>query len=237
MDRSILTRPAPEPDAELHDGHQVADVWRPATAGKPLLVLLHGGFWRPGYDRRHTRILCRALRDAGWPVVAPEYRRTPGRPGHTVADVRAAVSVLPARLSATTTILIGHSAGGHLALWAAATCPPPGLLGTLALAPVADLAMAHEARLDDDAVADFLGGPPTDHRDLDPRLLPSPGTPVVLLHGEADTVVPAALSRSYAAAHPVAELVTLPGTGHFELIDPDSAAWAAVHTRLTALSA
>ncbi|MFF5988524.1 alpha/beta hydrolase family protein [Prauserella flavalba] len=236
MDRSILTRPTPEPDEELRYGGQVADVWLPVTTGKPLIVLVHGGFRRAEYDRTHIRVLCRALRDAGWPVAAPEYRRVAGNPGQTVADIRTALSVLPERLPANGLVLMGHSAGGHLALWAASTCPPRGLLGVIALAPVADLAAAHEAHLDDGAVADFLGGAPSARPDLDPRLLDAPPCPVVLVHGRDDTLVPVTQSRSYAATHPGARLVVLPGIQHFEPIDPSSTAWPAVLAELKGLS-
>ncbi|TDC27416.1 alpha/beta hydrolase [Streptomyces sp. 8K308] len=247
-DRSVLTRPAPAPDEVLRYGpdtaHHVADVWRPApgaATGRPPVVFLHGGFWRPDYDRGHTRPLAAALRDAGWPVVSAEYRRVPGRPDLTTADVRAvltALAALPGDAPGGTRsgyVLAGHSAGGHLALWAAAAPGVPPPLGTLALAPVADLRLAHDLALDEDAVHAFLGAGPGGRPDLDPVRAPGPGSPVTILHGAADRIVPPAVAASYAAAHPGTRLVRLPGAGHFAVIDPLSAAWPAVPAALAEL--
>lgn len=235
MSSAILTQPGPEPDRELRygaDPDHVADVWLPATSGRPLVVLIHGGFWRPRYDRRHTRVMSAALRDAGWPVVALEYRRAPGNPDDTTADLQAALPEISRELPSAGTVLIGHSAGGHLALWTAVTCPPPGLLGTVALAPVANLAAAYDADLGSGAVGDFLGGPAAARPDLDPMLLPGPAGPVVLVHGDQDDNVPLSQSVSYVGAHPDAKLVALANIAHFELIDPASTAWPTVLAEL-----
>ncbi|PXY21313.1 alpha/beta hydrolase [Prauserella muralis] len=239
MDRSILSRPAPEPDTTVRYGaapEHVADAWLPATTGKPLVVFVHGGFWRASYDRTHTRPLCAALRAAGWAVAAIEYRRDAGRPDHYTDDVRAALSEVPGRLPGEGIVLAGHSAGGQLALWAASACAPPGLAGTLGLAPVADLLAADEEHLGGGAVRDFLGGSATTRPDLDPVRMKPPASPVVLVHGADDTGVPPAQSRSYVEAHPDARLVLLPGMAHFELIDPDSPAWPSVLAELEGLA-
>jgi acetyl esterase/lipase len=239
MDRSILSRPGPEPDQTLRYGDgadHAVDAWLPsATADRPLVVVVHGGFWRAGYDRTHTRLMCAALRDAGWPVAAIEYRRLAGRPDAAVDDIRDALDWVPPQLPGAGTVVVGHSAGGHLALWLASTCPPTDLVGTLALAPVADLAAAHSAGLSNGAVAEFLGGPPSLRPDLDPRLLGQPAGAVTLIHGINDAAVPPAMSRSYVAAHPGVRLVELPGTAHFELIDPASHAWPTVQSELERL--
>src|SRR5689334_1945295 len=195
-DRSVLTRPAPGPDEVRRYGDgadQLVEVFR-GDAGapeRPLLVLIHGGFWRPGYDRIHLRPLAGALRGAGRTVVSVEYRREPGDPDASTADVRAAL-VVAAAVAAGPVVVVGHSAGGHLALWAAATAPAPGLVGTVALAPVADLGAADRAALGDGAVRDFLGGSPDSRPDLDPVRLDAPGTPVLIVHGEWDAIVPVA---------------------------------------------
>ncbi|MDT0446673.1 alpha/beta hydrolase family protein [Streptomyces johnsoniae] len=247
-DRSVLTRPAPPPPLHLRHGDgaaHVADGWPgdERAARRPLLLLIHGGFWRPEYDREHTRPLAAALRGAGWTAASVEYRREPGDPHATTADVRAALDRLPGELAAAGApfdgriLLVGHSAGGHLALWAAAAHPPDGLAGTLALAPVADLRLAHRLGLDDGAVADFLGGPPDDAAALDPVRLPAPTTPVALAHGTDDIRVPPALSTAYTTAHPTARLLPLQNTGHFELIDPLSTAWPTLLTTLKSLAA
>jgi pimeloyl-ACP methyl ester carboxylesterase len=241
MDRSILTAPAPEPDRTLRYGagpDHVADAWLPAREGRPLVVLIHGGFWRAEHDRKHTRRMAAALRDAGWPVASLEYRREAGRPDVYTADIRLALTEVPPLMAQALgwrpapIVLAGHSAGGHLALWAAATCPPPGLGGVLALAPVADLAAADAAGLGKGAVTDFLGGSARTRPDLDPRSLPRVSVPVVLVHGAADPVVPLEQSKSYLRSHPAARLTTVPGTGHFELIDPATGAWPHVVAEL-----
>lgn len=242
-DPAILTEPGPEPDAHGAygpDPDQVVDLWLAAGADdphgpdgpdgaddRPLLVLLHGGFWRPRTDRTHTRQLAGALRDAGWSVVVPEYRRVPGRPDLTTGDVRAALTALPELVGRRPTgvIVIGHSAGGHLALWSAAAAPVAGLRLTLALAPVADLVLAHRDGLGTGAVEAFLGVGPEERADLDPVRLAAPSTQVEILHGALDDVVPPAVSVSYATANPGARLQVLAEADHYDLIDPTSAAF------------
>jgi acetyl esterase/lipase len=216
---SVLNRPGPDPDEVLSYGNhpdQVVDVWHGTGA---VVVLLHGGFWRPDWDRTHLRSMAGALRDAGWQVALPEYRREPGRPDLTTGDVLAALELLP-----QPPVVVGHSAGGHLALWAAAQ-REPAVRGVLALAPVADLVLAEQLDLDGGAVRDFLGGPAADRPDLDPNRVPANGVQVTVLHGTADDRVPLAVSASYAETHPEARRVSLPGVDHFALIDPEAAVW------------
>jgi acetyl esterase/lipase len=124
------------------------------AGGGPLVIFFHGGFWRHEYDRGHTGPLAAALAAEGLTVATPEYRRT-GAPGGgwpgTFDDVVAALRTLPALLSARLgpvgpAVLAGHSAGGHLALWAASrSSRVPAVVG---LAPVADLIRAYELDLD-----------------------------------------------------------------------------------------
>jgi acetyl esterase/lipase len=236
-DRSVLSRPAPPPDSVLRYGDhpdQVVDLWAgdDRAAGRPLVVLVHGGFWRPEYDRTHLRPLAAGIHDAGWSVASIEYRREPGRPDVTVDDVRTALAWLPREAvdHDGTKLLVGHSAGGHLVLWAAASSE---LQGVVALAPVADLVLAEKLHLDEGAVADFLGGAAETRPDLDPVRLDKPDTPVTVIHGKEDTVVPIELAEAYAAAHPSSRLVVVPGAGHFELIDPLSPVWPLVAAELS----
>ena len=236
----MLTRPAPGPDEVRRYGDgadQLVEVFR-GDAGapeRPLLVLIHGGFWRPGYDRIHIRPLAGALRGAGRTVVSVEYRREPGDPDASTADVRAAL-VVAAGVAAGPVVVVGHSAGGHLALWAAATAPAPGLVGTVALAPVADLGAADRAALGDGAVRDFLGGSPDGRPDLDPVRLDTPDTPVLIVHGERDAIVPVAQACRYRQAHPRTEIDIVPGAGHFAMIDPLGPAWTSVRDRLLTMT-
>jgi acetyl esterase/lipase len=232
-DESILTRPAPEPDVIATWGPGPEDVGEVQLGAddKPLVMLIHGGFWRPEYDRAHLRATSHALAAAGYTTCVPEYRRVPGSPDAACEDVRVALRVLPVELRGRhdgRVVVVGHSAGGHLALWAASAAPAAGLVGTVALAPVADLATADRERVGGDAVESFLGGSASTRTDLDPTRRVSAAQPVVLVHGLEDAIVPASLSESYVAAHPSATLLTVPDAGHFDLIDPRSAAWTLV---------
>lgn len=234
--RSVLTRPAPDPDEVRRYGDgpdQLVEVFRRGGGApeRPLIVLIHGGFWRPGYDRTHIRPLATALREEGRTVVSVEYRREPGDPDASTADVRAAL-VVAAAVATGPVVVAGHSAGGHLALWAAAAAPAPGLVGTVALAPVADLSTADCASLGDGAVRDFLGGSPDGRPDLDPVRLDTPDTPVWIVHGEWDAIVPVAQAHRYRQAHPRTEIDVVPGAGHFSMIDPLGSAWTTVRDRL-----
>jgi acetyl esterase/lipase len=233
-DRSVLSRHSRPPDAVLHYGphsEHLVDVYWPAEgqAERPLVLLVHGGFWRPEYDRTHTGPMGEALAAAGWTVATIEYRRCPGDPDATMEDLRLAVAQVPGLVSRHNgnVLLLGHSAGGHLALWAAAQCNGPGLRGVVALAPVADLQMAHALALDQDAVAAFLGTEPHKRPDLDPIAL-QPQVPALLLHGEDDAIVRPALSAAYQQRHGSSTLIRLPGAGHFAVIDPLSTAWPEV---------
>ena len=242
-DRSVLTRPVVAPDAVVAYGagvEQVADVYRGAGGeARPLVVLIHGGYWRPQYDRAHLRPMAQALAVAGWSVALPEYTRVPGDPDAALADVALAVRGLPDLLSRHDgqVILAGHSAGGHLALCAASKVDLPALAGVLVLAPVADLQLADELDVDGGAVREFLGQPASARPDLDPCRLALPAVPVTVIHGDADTLAPVALTDSYAAAHPAAHIVLLPGVEHFQVIDPRSLAWPAVVAELARFAA
>ncbi|SMH50948.1 Serine aminopeptidase, S33 [Rathayibacter oskolensis] len=227
----ILDLPAREPDAVLRYGaapQHLVDVYR-AAAADSLVVLVHGGFWRARYDRMHARPLAAALADRGFDVLLPEYRRI-GDPGGgwpgTADDIRSLVAAIPALVPAPVgrVTLVGHSAGGHLAVWSQAVDPSPHVSAVVALAGVVDLAAAADARLSDDAVAELLG-PSGPVAVADPSQLPSPPMPVALVHGDRDAVVPVAYSRRYASEHPGVELHELAGVGHFELIDPRAPAF------------
>lgn len=256
--REVLDRPAPGPDQTVRYGpasEHVADLWWPAcdkpppADGAPLVVVVHGGFWRAEFDRRHTRPQCTGLVAAGYTVAAIEYRRTGqqggGWPG-TFEDVDAALSAVPGLVAAAATavgqpvdvrrtVLLGHSAGGHLVAWAAAARRLPGVLGAVSLAGVLDLALAASLGLDPgasgSAVQELLGGLPDDVPDryalADPTRLDPPAVPVTALHGDADDVVPVELSRSYARATGQ-QLVVLEDVDHFSVIDPMSVAWSSV---------
>jgi acetyl esterase/lipase len=229
------------------------------------VLFFHGGFWRAAYDRRHTGPLTAALAAEGFAVCAPEYRRTGqpdgGWPG-TFDDVAVAVDALPGLAVAAAdglidpgrVLLAGHSAGGHLALWAAARhrLPPEArwhsaasrCAGVVALAAVSDLVACYQQGLGNGAVAELLGagpdGRPGRYAMTDPAVLIPAGVPVRMLHGSDDDVVPFEMSIGYAArAHAAGDDVIcteLRGAGHFDVIDPLSDAWEHVTAAFRALS-
>lgn len=243
-DESVLERPTAAPDTVVAWGDapdQVADVRHGGAraAQRPLLAIVHGGFWRPRYDRTHTGPMAAALAAAGWTVASIEYRRIPGDPDASVADVRSALPALTALIEGHDgdVVAIGHSAGGHLVLLAAAVPPTPRLRGVLALAPVADLRLAQQLHLGDGAVAAFLGADAAARTDLDPLRSPTPRIAATILQGDEDATVPPAVAQSYRRAHPPVRLRVLRDCGHYAVIDPLSAAWAAVVEEIEALAA
>lgn len=247
----VLTRPAPPPDRTVPYGprpEHVIDLrfprGRPGERAAPLVVLVHGGFWRPAFDRAHLGPMANALAAAGDLVAVPEYRRAGMTPGWTgpFDDIALAfdhVATIAGEHGAdlSRAVWAGHSAGGHLALWAAAR---PGLpagspwRGPCAAARVVSLAGCNSLRLcaqwnlGDGAARNLMGGMPGEvperYAVADPAALPEPAVPVWLVHGTADDRVPVAMSRLTSRG----QLTEISGAGHFELIDPLSAAWPRV---------
>jgi acetyl esterase/lipase len=258
-DRGILDRPAPGPDRVLRYGtaeHQVVDLYVPhdEAAGYPAawVVLVHGGFWRAEWDRTHLRPLADALRSQGYAVALVEYARTGMRGGGwpgTLDDVAAALTAVRDDVAtvrgAAPLVLVGHSAGGHLAAWllhqpaAAATPGRPDVAGAVSLSGCLDLGLVAELGLDDGAAADLLGGGPGEVPDrygtADPARLGRTPYPLVVVHGTADEQVPVAVAHSWwaAAGSPGRDrLVLLEGVGHFPVIDPSTPAFTVLTAQL-----
>jgi acetyl esterase/lipase len=248
--------PAPSIAYGVHPD-QVANLHLPAREGGPwpCVVLIHGGFWRTGWDRTLMTPLAIDLARRGLAAWNIEYRRVGqdggGWPG-TLQDVAAAVDRIAEvdEVDVTRIVPCGHSAGGHLALWLAARHRlAPGLPGSdpgvrpvaaIAQAGVCDLERAWRDGLGRSAADDLLGSferEPERYAAASPAALAPLGVPQLLVHGEADDIVPIAQSRDYAALEPEAELVALPDADHFDVIDVGHAAWAAVTDRLPALLA
>ncbi|MGP8300792.1 alpha/beta hydrolase [Streptomyces inhibens] len=224
-DRTVAYGPHPDQIVDLY-GPGAGDGPRPGVAGGPLVVLLHGGFWRAAYDRRYLSPFAAELAGHGLPVALAEYRRVGAGGGapQTFEDVTAGIATAAREVpGAGGTVLVGHSAGGHLALLAAAR-PGTPVTGVLAVSPVADLARAHELGLSNGAVAELLGaGPGLPERiaAADPARRPPAGIPVTILHGTDDPDVPLDISRRYAAASPAdTDLRELPGVGHYAPLTP-----------------
>jgi acetyl esterase/lipase len=245
-----------------HAPEQVGELWPGAGATPdggphPVVVLVHGGFWRARWRLDLMHALAADLQRRGAAVWNLEYRRV-GSPGGgwpgTLEDAAAGFDALHDlaarhRLDLDRVAVVGHSAGGHLALWLAGRSRlrrDPGARPRLrpalavALAGVCDLVEAARLHLSQDAVADLLGGGPDErpeaYRHASPAALLPLGVPQVLVHGTADASVPFAISERYAAATRAAgdacELVALDGVDHFALIDPGSAAWEQTLRRL-----
>lgn len=231
------------------DPSQVGDLHLPDRERPPVVCLLHGGFWRMPYGREQMTPLAQDLVARGYAAWNLAYRRIGGGGGWpaTLEDVAAGIDHLAEAgvdLDLDRVVAVGHSAGGHLALWAAGrhragaafAASRVRLRGAVGQAPACDLVMLHELGLSRGVAAEFLGGPPEAvperYAAASPKALLPLGVPQLLVHGEADDAVPVGMSRAYAAAARAAgdavELVELPGKGHFEHLDTRDAAWDAV---------
>ncbi|MGI8662223.1 MAG: alpha/beta hydrolase family protein [Acidimicrobiales bacterium] len=239
----------------------MADLYVPVGPGaRPVVVLVHGGFWRAEYDRSLMAPLAVDLVAKGYAAWNIEYRRIGeaggGWPG-TFLDVAAAVDALAeeAAVDHDRVVSCGHSAGGHLALWIAARSriaaggpganPPVRVAAAVSQAGVADLARGWSDALGGEAVAALMGGSPAALPDRyaagDPAALLPLGVAQLLVHGEADGNVPVSQSIDYAAKAATAgddvAVVTFPRTDHFAMIDPTHPSWTTVTDRLPKLIA
>jgi acetyl esterase/lipase len=252
--QSILDLPAATPGVHIAyggDPFQFGELYLPEGKGPhPVAIVIHGGYWRARYDLRHIGHFCVSLAKSGIAAWSLEYRRLGnaggGFPG-TLDDVRAGAAHLGKiakergldlrRVAAT-----GHSAGGQLVLWLAKQGGVP-LRGVVPLAPVADLRRAWELKLSDTVVGDFLGGSPANewdrYRAASPIEMVPLGVRQRVIHGDHDDVVPISISRGYVAAARKGgddcTLTELAGAGHFELIDPRTAAWGRVRDTIEKL--
>lgn len=227
---------------------QFAELRMPRGAGPhPVVFLVHGGCWLNQYGVDHVAGAAESLRAAGVAVFAVEYRRVgdagAGDPG-TFDDIRAAFATLRGiapqhQLDLERVALMGHSAGGHLALWLAAE-PDVRVRGVVSLAGVTDLAAFATPSGCGSAVARLLGGSPAAepalYAALSPATRPAPpaGTRVLLIAAADDRIVPASQAATYAKAIPSARVETVPG-GHFDLVAAWTPAWSRVLTLTTEL--
>lgn len=263
--KDLLARPAVTGGIRLtygSDPQQFGDLWLPAGAGPhPLLVLIHGGCWLgevPAFDLMNP--MAKALSDAGVAVWNIEYRRLGqaggGYPG-TFQDVAAAIDHVrtlaqPHKLDLARVAVAGHSAGGHLALWAAGRARLPAgsplksanplpLRGVVTLAGIVDLRDYRERG------PTACGGPETVDRltdatrrgaaaftDTSPGEVPVKDLALTLISGNRDIIVPPTFAQHYAAKAVGAELreLEIDGAGHFELIDPRSGAWPVIQAEI-----
>ncbi len=218
------------------DPSQVAELHRPGRPSRGVVVVIHGGFWKSAYDLTLGQPLARALAERGWTAWNIEYRRVGNGGGtpETFDDVAAAIDALAGidGLDLSTVVTLGHSAGGHLAVWAAGrTDPAVPVTHAISQAGVLDLVESDRLGLGDGAAAARLGHPagPADAR-WDPQQQLPLDVPVWCVHGVDDDIVPLTQSEGYVAAALAAgaeaEVVRVEGD-HFVVIDPASAAWQA----------
>lgn len=260
----LQSQPVPAADHRMAWGkgpEQFGELRLPGGEGPhPVAVIIHGGCWRNAFNLDHTAHLASALNDAGVATWSLEYRRLGddggGWPG-TFRDVVAGFEYLSRiadrfDLDLDRVVAVGHSAGGHLALWLAGRHRQPArewfenkssleLSGVVALAPIANLAeyAAGSGSCNRAAIELMEGGPdelPDRYALADPiRRLPV-GVPVMLVHGQADPIVPPAQSAVFAekanAAGDEVELIRIDGAGHFDLIAPFSPFWPRVESAL-----
>ncbi len=257
MSDDILTLAPPPADARISygpDPNQFIDLRLPRPSGiahklRPLVMNIHGGFWRAPYDLTHAGHLCAALTAKGLATANVEYRRVGNNGGAwpgAFDDVRSAYNALVRNtekhnFDRQRVLVMGHSAGGQLALCLAAH--EPNLNYVVSLSGVVVLEAAYRLHLSNDAVVEFLRGTPEDvsehYRQADPMQLPIPHVRQLLIHGSADDVVPPEFSRNYVTAkqnqNEEVRLIEIPQAGHFDLIDPRTGAWKIVEESILRL--
>ncbi len=264
--QELLARPQPTPDAHIaygKDALQYGDLYLPRTDGAhPVVVLIHGGCWLgelPGPELMAPMV--EPLRAKGFAVWNIEYRRL-GQPGGgypgTFLDAGAAVDELRViaqryRLDLGHVVVVGHSAGGHLAAWVAArgriaaasplhTANPLGVRGVVSLSGILDLE-AYRAKgpsaCGGPATIDGLVGKHADpYADTSPSALLPAGEPEAILSGGSDSIVPPAFAHDYARrakqAGAAISDIEIPAAGHFDMIDPKAPAWAPIEAAIEA---
>jgi acetyl esterase/lipase len=261
--RDLLALPQPPADETIAYGpeaQQKAELRVPKGAGPhPVVVLVHGGCWEAPWGFDHVRALADAIRREGYATWSLEYRRLGdpggGWPGTLDDVVRGADhlrSIAAAKgLDLDRVVAVGHSAGGQLALWLGGrvrgderkAAAPLRLRGVVALAGATDLAKGAAGQVCGDAIPRLLGGDPATVPDRVAAASPVSrlplGIPQRLVCGGRDTIVPFDQAREYEAAARArgddVAVTVVEGAGHFELVNPASAAWPAVRDAIAAV--
>lgn len=226
----------------------IYDVWEPeAGRARGLTVaLIHGGYWRAAYDRTYLAPLAAGLADDGFHVANLEYSRIgmprggwPGT-GQTVRERLDAVRAdehLPDRV-----VAVGHSAGGHLALWLGSQGRTPWLVGVVGLAPAADLAALHRLGVSDDVAELLVGCPPSTCPEVWAEADPAVqhlDVPAVVLVGGRDDDLPADVVQGWVDRRMPPEVVRvhhLAEADHFDLVDPGHRAYLLVLAEIEELA-
>jgi len=221
--------------------HQFAEYWHPGTSEPALVILIHGGCWSNEYGLDHIRALASKLKGSGYAVWSTEYRRVGdaggGWPG-TFEDIADSLNYTDklSNINQHAKFVMGHSAGGHLALWVAAAGHLPlesplgkrmktQIQGAIGLAPIADLAAYSLGDNSCEVVTEkLMGGSAIDLAERYALGSPSallPSIDSILIHGEGDTIVNISQSQRYAASSSRASIIPLKGLGHFDMINPE----------------
>ena len=221
--------------------YQFAEYWHPGTSEPALVILIHGGCWSNEYGLDHIRALASKLKGSGYAVWSTEYRRVGdaggGWPG-TFEDIADSLNYTDklSNINQHAKFVMGHSAGGHLALWVAAAGHLPlesplgkrmktQIQGAIGLAPIADLAAYSLGDNSCEVVTEkLMGGSAIDLAERYALGSPSallPSIDSILIHGEGDTIVNISQSQRYAASSSLASIIPLKGLGHFDMINPE----------------
>ena len=269
--REVDAIPASPPDRTLaygSDVNQFGQLFLPQGHGPfPVAVVIHGGCWKKFADLKNTVPMSDTLRKAGMATWNIEYRRVDneggGWPG-TYRDIGAAIDYLRTiageyRLDLKHVVLVGHSAGGHLALWAAARhglpessplymknpLPVSGVVNLAGPGRLQTLQADHLQKVCGSVpVTQLLGGEidkvPERLREGSPAEMLPLGVPQVLITGSLDWLIPPAFGDEYVAlakkAGDRAELTVIEGAGHFEIIAPGTQAWPTVEKAVVSLA-
>ncbi len=250
----------PYGEAEL----QIGELRTPSSQDTfPLVIFIHGGCWLSAYNLDHVTTACSDLVKAGYAVWTPEYRRVGDEGGgypNTFKDVQASVDFARALadiypLDLENVVVMGHSAGGHLALWLAIqenlaknsrlyNPNPLPLKGVISLAGITDLTAYDEIGNDcSTAVVKLMGGSATEmdaryYKGSPINLLPA-NIPIRMIHGDKDDIVPISQSVAFAkkakAKGDDIQVLTIEGGGHFDMVSPHSAAWQVIKKELADL--
>ncbi len=239
---SVLLRALAVPERHRYGREhrvQSAELWLPPGEGPhPVVVVIHGGYWRAKYGKVVMRPVCGDLVRRGIAAWNIEYRRLGRGQGggwpQTFDDVAAAIDLLPevsrGRLDLGSVSVFGHSAGGQLALWAAARRD-----GRVPISRVVAAAAVCDMRSAGSVTRELLGGSPEEVPErwaaVDPMALVPLGVPIRLVHGAEDATVPVKRSRRFLEAARAAgddvELIEPASGGHRVHVDPRTAAWEA----------
>jgi len=265
----LTSVPAQAPDERVTygaDANQFAELRLPSGAGPhPVVVLVHGGCFKTYGSFADLAAMGDALKGRGIATLNVEYRRVDqaggGWPntyldvGHAVDHVRSLAKAH--RLDLSRVVIVGHSAGGHLAMWAAARSRVPRgsalyMVNPLAVRGVVDLAgpldlttnvEGYEGLCRDRVITNLMGGTPASvperYAQASPMKLVPLGVPQVVVLGEHEEYVPLPLARSYVqAAERTGDrvrLIVIPGVGHFEIASPRTAIWPKVESAIRSL--